>query len=288
MASRCDQNRHVTTYDDLLSLFITLPTPEATAAATGGGVKQSLVYMVIRRVRRLLRRPTAIPFPSLTSAAKGHWLAEIPEDVTFPDQPNRDASGFAIEGVLARSLFTLSTGAQPSEEVRAVADTLIPPRTSARDRAVLEEAVRLITLSAGEPAVQPRPKPHRAATNQARTTRQHHTGTPLGAAAQQAVSSTTPSQQPPAAPQAAPQSLDQVEVDSEGGSLYYPPELDEVASDSGHSFGDTDSLGSVGQLVYDDAGDWTTLECDGPVDPSLDPLVEWCDTAHSLHATVLN
>lgn len=50
--------------------------------------------------------------------------------------------------------------------------------------------------------------------------------------------------------------------DSQDGSLYYPPDDEDRFSEGYHSFGDTDFLGSVGDLVERDVTDWDTLETD--------------------------
>ena len=53
---------------------------------------------------------------------------------------------------------------------------------------------------------------------------------------------------------------------SELGSLYEPPPTDEAASAGYESFGDTDSLGSAGELLGDRDGQWGTLEDEGLFD----------------------
>jgi hypothetical protein len=48
--------------------------------------------------------------------------------------------------------------------------------------------------------------------------------------------------------------------DSDTGSLYFPPEDDDQFSQGYQSFGDTDSLGTVGELVEGEAADWNELD----------------------------
>ena len=50
---------------------------------------------------------------------------------------------------------------------------------------------------------------------------------------------------------------------SDGASLYSPPEEVDRFSAGYHSYGDTDSLGSLGQLVLGREAAWTTLEDEG-------------------------
>ena len=50
---------------------------------------------------------------------------------------------------------------------------------------------------------------------------------------------------------------------SEDASLYEPPAEDEPFSEGYHSFGDTDSLGSAGNLVTGVQANWSTLQDEG-------------------------
>ena len=72
-------------------------------------------------------------------------------------------------------------------------------------------------------------------------------------------------------PQPAIQSLGSP-VSSEGGSIYEPPPTEDAASAGYESFGDTDSLGSAGDLVGGREADWSTLEEEGLFDYLADVL----------------
>ena len=279
MAARCDANRHVTSYDDMFALFVTLPPPQSEAQPTGGGVSQSLVYLMISRIRRFLRGPTAWPFPQQQGVRRAVWVADYPAGMHFPVQPSEDTSGFSMQGVLAKTLLTLTAPVQAPAAVRTVARSLIPARTNGAELAALQEAHRRIRLSAGQ-----------APISLARIL-QEDAGAPVPSVEEdisppqpaptqdQATSTTDLAQAAPSQPVAVEsQAIVGRDVDSEGGSLYNPPELDDRGSESGHSFGDTDSLGSLGDLQYGHGGNWSTLETDGPVDPSVDHLQEWYGT----------
>ena len=280
MTARCDANRHITSYDDLFNLFVTLPPPEAEAQPTGGGIRQSLVYLVISRIRRFLRDPAAMPFPLIQNVRTAVWQATIPDDVSFPGQPAEDTTEFSMQGVLARTLLTMTAPGQAPAAVREVARTLIPVRTNGAELAMLEEAHRRVRLSAGQPAMAlsrlrraQAPAPDAAAPPQPADN-----APPAPAPTQDQATSTTDLDLPvpPEQAELEPSLVVGLDVASDLGSLYMPPGSDDGGSGSVHSFGDTDSLGSLGELQYGRGGNWATLETDGPVDPSVDPLGEWC------------
>ena len=90
MVGRCRQHKELTTFQNLLHLFLTLPVPGLDARPTGGSVRPSLLSLLKGRLTRILHHSDSLPFASLSSSRDGVWKAPFPADLTLPIAPTAD------------------------------------------------------------------------------------------------------------------------------------------------------------------------------------------------------
>ena len=267
MSSRCIGNPNITTFEDMYRLFITIPPPEAVAQPTGGGLKQSLVFTILCRVRRFLRAPLGMMFPHLTNSKGGIWRGVPPEDFSMPAPPG-DSLPQSMETVLVSALATLTRRGKSNQSVAAGLQNMVPMRSSESELDVLEEVHRQIRQRLGQ---RPRPK---AGTRRRQDVAEQR-------ATSSAAVATGPSQTESLVENLPDSSQVQAEepsavAASDTGSLYNFRQGDDLLSEGYVSYGDSDSLYSVGEVVTGQEADWTTLEDVWDEDVTVDPLQKWC------------
>ena len=271
MVARCRSNYQLTSFTDVLRLFVTLAPPAAQSPCTRGGLRQSLVYLLTQRVQRILASPHNQPFSKLMSAREVTWQSAYPDDFQFPQSTSEAVQVTQVERVLQCALISLTGRGPFSDQVRSFVDANIPKVARSNDLVVREAA---LTKVAGWRVGRSQPTPRRSAATQ----RPLRVSVDGDAYMDQATSSNWV----PTVPQANTAVLDDPvgtlrpeqpvlqsqpeSMGSEVGSVYEPPALNDAASAGYESFGDTDSLGSVGALVGDADTLWGTLEDDGLFD----------------------
>ena len=267
MVGRCRANRTMHSFDDMLRLFATLPQPQPEAAATTGGVRETLVLLLAGRVRGMLVSADSLSYARVTGARGVHWEATLPADLQLPVTPSDSEYNRSVATVLRGALVSLTNPQGYSADVLAVADASIPYQSTQSVVADRQAAMQHIQRWAAE-----RRERFRAAA----ATRSHSSQGTQGAVDDTQSGSVEGTGVRPGAtgvvsPSAVPGTAadqEQLESVSDAESLYYPPEDDGQFSEGYQSFGDTDSLGSVGDLVEGEQADWSTLD-----DSTLEDLV---------------
>ena len=273
MVGRCRANYQLSSYMDVLRLFVTLPPPSGSAPATRGALRQPLVFLFTRRVQRILAQPGQQPFAHVQSAREAVWQSTYPTDFNFPSVLRGPPAVARIEAVMQKALRSLTGRGPVPPELKSFADANIPKVHQQREAASRQFAQTRVRqwLQHSQPG---QSDPDAASSS-----------TTVNSAAHRAVAHSAPTAAPqgPAAAQAPlttlnlatetpPLSLEAAQPDtgspasSEAGSLYEPPPTADAVSAGYESFGDTDSLGSAGELVGEGAAQWRTLEDEGLFD----------------------
>jgi hypothetical protein len=134
-AGACRRNKHLSGFEGAYRLFMTLPQTAGTAEATRGSVRADLVQLIRNRVRALLARPDGRPHPSMRTATAGDWVAQPPPGFDFPGIPPSRLEARNWRMLLQSALAVLSVGQGPSDNVSGVLDT----HAGDVDRGVLSE-----------------------------------------------------------------------------------------------------------------------------------------------------
>ena len=253
MVARRRSNTHVTTLEDLLRLYVTLPVPRSMAPGTRGALRQPLVELILGRLRHAIRHAADQPYARVTSAKEAHWEPSLPDVCGMPPKPDEYAGGTSLAPVLQNALVTIAGGAAASGELRDVADATFPRQTDGQRASRGAAMVRLQGWAAQ--------RRQRAATARGTVAKPRAARAAKAPASADGATSSSPAAPP------APPLPDTQDAQSDVGSLYEPPDGDDEYSAGYHSFGDTDSLGSAGDLVEGRQADWDTP----------DDLVPWED-----------
>ena len=238
------QHTQLRGFDNAWRLFITLRAPERHASATRGCVKKELVFLMKERLRCLISRPDQCLYPDapLSGATPGVWRQSFPEGFIwcprYTGHPNEDN----LRRVLQSSLAVLTSGPVQARDLAQWLSQNVP-RALEQQQAHRERAHRRTNQWAIQRAERLRIsrvilRPGPAGRSQtARVPQPRPISPPL------------PEPRSPAVP--APECTEDVasEVMS---SLYEPPDDQETALSEGYvSYGDSDGLGSVGELCPD-------------------------------------
>ena len=138
MVARCRYQRQLTSFEQLLHLFVTLPAPSKTARGTRGGLRKEMVMTVVSRVVKLLRDGDSMPYARLVTATSGYWEETFPEDCLLPIPPDREAASRSLQGVLRAALITLTRRRPLPADVVQVADLVLPLRDAGGGRDPLQ------------------------------------------------------------------------------------------------------------------------------------------------------
>jgi hypothetical protein len=238
-AGACRRNRHVSGFADVWRLFVTLPQSSETAAETRGSVRRELVLLIRDRARALLMGPSGRPYPNMTSATAGQWQPQAPPaGLFFPGVPPSQLDRPAWLRLLQSVLGVLSVGSNPTAGVAAGLDAFADdaPRQLKADRRHSHEGIRhwyearqarIRVANAMQRPVRPPPKP-----------RAKPAAPPADAPA-------------PAGPPTDEEGSDEEVVPSHAGSQASSYKTDDggpPVSENYHSAGETDGLGSVGDV----------------------------------------
>ena len=119
MVGRCRDYTNLTEFDDILNLFVTLPTPAGEPRGTVGAVRSPLVLLFQRRPERIITHASSQPYAEVLNAKEARWHAAAPADFVLPRCPDTAASAAAgMENVLRGALVSLSAAAPVSADVR--------------------------------------------------------------------------------------------------------------------------------------------------------------------------
>ena len=278
MVGRCRANYQLSQYEDVLRLFVSMTPATGHAPGTRGALRQPLVFLFTRRVQRLLAQPSQQPFAQVVSSREAVWQPSVPHGFSFPNPLHVPAAVVRIEAVMQKALTSVTGRGPVTQELRSFADANIPKVQQQR-----ETSSRQFAFTRVRQWGLPRTRPNTEATSStsARSTEAPVQSTlPIPTAQSSEDTAIHPPAQPTAVhitstppPQPAIQSLaTPFTVSSEGGSIYEPPPTEDAASAGYESFGDTDSLGSAGDLVGGREADWSTLEEEGLFDYLADVL----------------
>ena len=241
-AGACRHNQYLSGYEDAWRLFVTLRQSSETAPPTRGSVRQELVLRIRDRARSLLLRPDGRPYPLMQTVAKGQWLAHPPAGFGFPGRPPNSLDRGRWLQVLQSALAVLSVGADPAARVAARLDAFADDVNHhvLADRRHCHERLRRwwearrtrlrIATAIQRPPRAGRPKP---------PAQRPGDGPPL------------PDAQPHDAEEAAEEVL--VPDAPSQASTYRTDSEGPLQSEDYHSPGDTEGLGSVGDVEVSDA-----------------------------------
>jgi hypothetical protein len=262
MVGRCRANARLVDFEDILRLYVTLPPPSREPRGTTGTVRQPLVYLFARRLRRVLEDPASQPYAEPAGARDAHWRPSFPDTLSLPAAPGvTDGLAGRLEVVLQGALVSLSTGGPVTQAVRDFAQAEFPAVATEQMVAGRQGAADRIRQWAGARRRRGQAQRRQAAEGTASQPDQ----------ADESVAEDAPAldvragaDEPPLvdvdeawSPAGSP------ELASDGASLYSPAEEADRFSAGWHSYGDTDSLGSVGEHVVGREAEWTTLEQEG-------------------------
>jgi hypothetical protein len=262
MVGRCRANRNLQTVDDMQRLFVTLPQAQAEAAATTGGVQESLVLLLGGRVHGILASPDTLPYARVTGARTAHWEAAYPADATLPVAPLDADLDRSLVTVLQSALVSLTGPSTYTPEVMAVADATIPAQTS--DQVTVDRQAAMQRIRQWATERRNRQREERQTASQGAGSQRVGRVAVGSDQAPAAVGGTARTDQHTGVVTAVEQATSSGALEggsepSNGGSLYEPPDDDGQFSEGYQSFGDTDSLGSIGELVEGVEADWTSL-----------------------------
>ena len=272
MVGRCRANHQLSSYEDVLRLFVTLPPPGPNPQATRGTLQQSLVYLFTQRVQRILANPQVQPFAAVQSAREAVWEQQCPAGFQFPAPIQQAVDTDLIEQVLRGAMVSLTGRGVVTDELRAVAYATVKSVTVQREKASRQGALDRVGgwgRERRQRAARPSGDSGRVAGNVIDQTAvlgmTFHPELPTAGGLQQPgeLSVVTVAENSPGAAVGVAVSSP---TTSELGSLFEPPPTDEAASAGYETFGDTDSLGSAGELLGDRDGQWGTLEDEGLFD----------------------
>ena len=260
MVGRCRTYSNLVSHDDILDLYVTLPLPALEPKHTVGGLSKELVYLLRTRLQRLLDHPESVPYAEVRSATEARWQLQFPVGFSLPQRPQaaNDDPDFLVP-VLRGALVCLNGASRQNAALQLFANTeLAPLSPDARTTQSALQQGRLVEWSRERRRrLRQRPAP---------------VITPLQTATTSQRPPPPPSPPAPSPHTAAPaahhhgrdMSPDEPgRADGAASSQYEPPEDSVILSEGYQSYGDTDSFGSVGDLEFGNAANWTTLDEEG-------------------------
>jgi hypothetical protein len=256
MVGRCRANTNLVDFADILQLFVTLPVACAAPRGSTGCVRPPLVDLFRCRLQRILREPASQPFASLLNAREARWQASFPADFALPLAPTGNLGERSLQSVVRGALVSLSAPTPVGEPVRTFLADNVPLLDNDALAAGRRGAMERIRQWGAE---------RRTRQRQAAAQRDAGAGAPspdLGStdALDGAGVRVFPTRQHLPVVAGAPPAAGQPVVVSDDGSVYEPPEEDTALSEGYHSFGDTDSFGSAGDLVDDAHAEWVASD----------------------------
>jgi hypothetical protein len=237
-AATCRKHRTLSGYASAWRLFITLRLQHPVAPATRGSVRKELVLLLGDRLEALLERPAGRPFPSMTNATEGRWVERQPETAELPSRPPTTVDAGKWQRVLKSALAVVHSGPDPTPEaVQWCMDNVDDvDHERHRDRraahAMVERWTEERRTRVRIAAVSLRPPRQRAARGERPA---EPGGLPSGS--QESLAAEVPETQAGVVPRS-----------PSTESLYEPPDQEEELSQGYVSPGETDGLGSVGDL----------------------------------------
>ena len=253
MVARLRRNPNVTSFDDTLRLFVTLPPPVDVARGTTGSVRSELVALMRSRLRRVLEVDSPLPpFGRVMGAREAIWELEIPDGSLFPEAMVDTIPDADWERILRSAMVSVTGPSRMSQAVERFLRDNVPEATSERHLAGVHLGMQQVNQWTSQRRVQRQ----RSSQPVGRGRHARPTAAPAVDVAERATSSRdvleaapTPGIQEPVATSQASEPMGE-SIPSDTGSLYEPPPTDEDPVSPGYqSFGDTDSLDSVGELV---------------------------------------
>lgn len=223
MVGRVRANTNVVSFEGILQLYVTLPLPSREPKGTSGCIRQTLVQLIGGRLLKIIDDAASQPYAAVQSARSATWMLSPPPTLQLPPPPTPDTTVEQLERVLQGALVCLSSVGVVSSDLRDAVHAMYPvcnEQDFIGSRRLALQRVRSWRTERRQRLVlsQQPPQPAQVATH---------------GDSQQDV---------------APLPVDPInEPDAVGseGSLYEPPPL----SAGFHSYGDTDSLGSMGELM---------------------------------------
>ena len=85
VAHRCNVHRHVSTFEGVVDLYLTVPPAKNTARNTRGTLRAGLLHLLLARVRKILHRSSELQFVEW-GPKKGTMYPRIPPSFSFPKQ----------------------------------------------------------------------------------------------------------------------------------------------------------------------------------------------------------
>lgn len=262
MVGRCRANHQLTSYEDVLRLFVTLPLPRPRTTGTRGGLRQHVVYLFSRRVARILGAPGQQPFARVQSAKEAVWEDSYPDGFRFPDTITTNFPVERLEAVLQAAMVSLTGRGVVSPEVRSFLEENVPRMALSREVLARSDALQRTTTWTAERRRRQRTQGEASSsTDLLEVTDSQPLPCP-------SVPASPVGPVPPAAPfTSRPVASDGAslygppsQAASDGGSLYEPPTDDASLSAGYESYADSDSLGSAGELVEGEEANWSSLE----------------------------
>ena len=270
MAGRLQRNNHVTQFEDVVRLFQTVPPPRGEARTTTGHVRKQLVQLLWNRMVRVITQADQQPYAKVIKAKRAVWEAALPAGFKLPGLPIPDASRDGITAVLKRSLTVMSTGPRAPADLQACANATVAIH---RDQAAQDaRTLGMERINSW--------RPRRRAGRRAGAVETDAGGPDdnLGSQVQAEQAEPMDLGDGSAGP-AADDDLYFPPVPSDDASLYAPASDDREFSDGYHSAGETDSLGSAGDLVTGQEADWEGVDTLGQ-EEYLKYLLEFEGASH--------
>lgn len=124
MSHRCEEHRHLHSFENTFNLFLTLPPHSRIPKQTRGSLKKGLVSLFAPRIRRVVYRNGELVFCPAVGAKVMHSTFEgfFPAAFKFPSAVPREWDPAVFEGVLRHALRTLLGKAAISPEMREFLD----------------------------------------------------------------------------------------------------------------------------------------------------------------------
>ena len=251
MVGRCRANTSVCDYDGTNRLFVTLPLPSREPRGTTGSLSPDMVTLFLSRVRRIIHSADSLPFAKVLSATDARWDLAPPPNFHLPGplQPPECLSTF--DTVLQGAVVNLAGGrAVLTDALKERRDNLVPLVVGDdAQHAALQGALAKVRQWATErrQSIKERKRLQMASGQQSQDT-----------ASQGLPSADDGGGHAHAGQEEAPADQDSMAQSSRDPlDLYYPPGPEDMQLSEGFpSYGDTDSLGSVGQLQAETFSEW--------------------------------
>ena len=255
MVARRRSNQHVVSMEDMLRLYVTLPVPKKIAPGTRGALRRPLVEVMLGRLRNLLRAPGDQPYARVTSAKEAHWEPTLPGTCGMPDVLTQQAARTSLATVLQSALVTLAAGTTATGSLQAAAAATFA-QVGQQEQDSRRVAMQRVQQWAAERHQRAARSRQDANASQGSQRQRRRTQAPRADVSTSSAAATgaQPGPTEPVIVDTAPS-----QPDSQEDSLYEPPSDGEYSAGY-HSFGDTDSLGSAGDLVEGRQADWDTPE----------------------------